>query len=69
MAHTHHHHNRGPSARWYNKEAKDARKATTRALRRANRALAADVRTGRADAEAVAFPTNTIARTQGHLTH
>jgi len=56
MARTYHHHNRASSARYWNKEAKPARKATTRALRRANAELERAARVSPVDVDAIALP-------------
>lgn len=66
MARTAHHHNRAHSARYWNKEGKAARKATTRALRRANVEIATLALRDASAIEAVALPV--LRGTEGRLT-
>jgi hypothetical protein len=67
MARTYHHHNRAPSARYWSKESKAARKGTTRALRRANVEISTAARRGTVDVEAVSLPV--LRGTEGWITH
>lgn len=67
MARTYHHHNRAPSARYWNKEGKEARKSTTRALRRANVEIAS---LALRDVDALENLTLPVLRgTEGRITH
>ena len=67
MSNTRHHHHRAPCARYFAKESKEARKSTTRALRRANRATAHALAIEPSAYASTALPVHK--GTQGWITH